>query len=69
LPRYKVKVTYIYPVDTVNARDAFSTVPMVMRVRLPMVFTAGTVEIFDSSTGELALKAEIPKKVKEVDKT
>ena len=34
-----------------------------------MVFTAGTVEIFDSSTGELALKAEIPKKVKEVDKT
>lgn len=58
MPRYTVKTTYIYPVTAVNAKDAFSTVPMVVRARMPMVITEASIEIFDSATGELALKAE-----------
>jgi hypothetical protein len=59
LPGYNIKVTYEYPVTAPNARDAFETLPVVIRTRLPMLITAGTCEIFDASTGELALKAEL----------
>lgn len=59
MPGYKVKVTYEYPVSAVNAKDAFDTLPVVIKTRLPMVITAGTVEIFDGSTGQLALKAQL----------
>lgn len=58
MPRYIVKAAYIYPVTAVNAQDAFSTVPVVLKARMPMVITEGSIEITDSATGVLVLKAQ-----------
>ena len=58
MPRYIVKAAYIYPVTAANAQDAFSTVPVVLKARMPVVITEGSIEITDSATGVLVLKAQ-----------
>lgn len=57
MPKYKVKVTCTYPVAAVNAEDALSTVPMVIRMRYTSCLAKGETEIIDTSTGEVVLKA------------
>ena len=63
MPDYKVKVTYIYPVNAVDARDALSTVPMVIKAKFAGFHGEGIVEIVNAE-GEVVLKAELVAKEK-----
>jgi hypothetical protein len=57
--KYLVRVTYEYPVDSVNAKDALSTVPMA--TRLKYLNADGTTEIINSE-GKVVLKAKLVNK-------
>ena len=57
LPKYLVKVTCTYPVETVDAKDALSTVPMVVKMRYINGHAEGITEIIDASTKKVVLKA------------
>ena len=57
MPKYKVKVTCTYPVTATDARDALSTVPMVIKMRYIGGHAEGVTEIIDAGTGEVVLKA------------
>jgi len=57
LPKYKVRVTCTYPVSALNAEDALSTVPMVIKLRYISGHAEGLTEIIDDGTGEVVLKA------------
>ena len=59
MPNYTVRVTIKYPVSAVNAEDALSTVPEVIRMRYIMVHAEGITEILDASTGEVVLSAKL----------
>ena len=52
--KYKVKVSYEYPVDAVNAEDALKTVPIAERIHWQNA--EGTLEVFDAD-GKRVLKA------------
>jgi hypothetical protein len=52
--KYKVKVSYEYPVDAVNAEDALSTLDTA--IRLKFANAEGLVEIFEAD-GKRVLKA------------
>jgi len=52
--KYKVKVSYEYPVDAVSAEDALSTLDTA--IRLKFANAEGVVEIFDAD-GKRVLKA------------
>lgn len=56
MPDYTVKVTVTYPVSAVNAEDALSTVPQVIRMRYIGVQAKGLTEILDA-TGIIVLTA------------
>ena len=68
MPKYVVKVTCTYPVSAVNAEDALSTVPRVIRMNFIGGIAEGVTEIVDASSGEVVLKAvlnpDIKKEVK-----
>ena len=57
MPKYRVKVTCTYPVEAVDAKDALSTVPMVIKMRYIGGTAEGVTEIIDAATGEVVLKA------------
>jgi len=57
LPKYRVRVTCTYPVEAVDAKDALSTVPMVVKMRYIGGIAEGVTEIIDAATGEVVLKA------------
>ena len=57
MPNYTVKVTYTYPVDALDAEDALSTVPQVIRMRYVGVSAEGLTEILDASTKKVVLTA------------
>jgi hypothetical protein len=57
LSKYKVKVTCTYPVEAVDARDALSTVPMVVKMRYIGGHAEGSTEIIDADSGGVVLKA------------
>ena len=59
MPKYLVKVTYTYPVCAVDAEDALSTVPQVIRTRYIGVHAEGLTEILDASTKEVVLRAQL----------
>jgi hypothetical protein len=52
--KYKVKVSYEYPVDAVSAEDALNTVPIAERIHWQNA--EGTLEVFDAD-GRRVLKA------------
>ena len=58
MPDYKVKVTYIYPVQAISAEDALSTVPTIIKARFIGFHGEGITEIINSK-GEVVLKAEL----------
>lgn len=58
MPDYKVKVTYQYPVSAIDAKDAFNTVPVVIKGRFISFHGEGTVEILDADE-KVVLKAEL----------
>ena len=68
MPKYVVKVTCTYPVSAVNAEDALSTVPRVIRMNFIGGTAEGVTEIVDASSGKVVLKAvlnpDIKKEVK-----
>ncbi len=67
VPKYIVRVTHTYPVCAVDAKDALSTVPMVIRMRYIGVLAEGLTEILDAATKEVVLRARLsPDKPKEV---
>lgn len=55
MPNYTVRVTYTYPVQATNARDALSTVPIVVKVKLPTA--EGITEI--AKDGMVVLRAKL----------
>ncbi len=57
MPKYLVKVTCTYPVEASDAKDALSTVPMVIRMRYIGGHAQGITEILDASTKKLVLRA------------
>jgi len=57
LSQYKVRVTCTYPVDAVDAKDALSTVPMLIKIRYIGLPVEGVTEIIDATTGKVVLKA------------
>ena len=57
MPKYRVRVTCTYPVEAVDAKDALSTVPMVVKMRYIGGIAEGVTEIIDAATGEVVLKA------------
>ena len=59
MPRYLIRVTCTYPVEAVDAKDALSTVPMVIKMRYIGWHAEGVTEILDAATGEVVLKAEL----------
>ena len=58
MPNYTVKVTFTYPVSAVNAEDALSTVPQVIRMRYIGVHAEGLADILDA-TGKSVLTAKL----------
>ena len=58
MPDYKVRVTYTYPVEAVDAQDALSTVPIVIRARFNGFHGQGMTEVINAE-GETVLKAEL----------
>jgi len=58
LPDYKVRVTYTYPVQAVDAQDALSTVPIVIKARFNGFHGIGITEVINAD-GEVVLKAEL----------
>ncbi len=59
MPNYTVRVTCTYPVSAVNAEDALSTVPMLIRMRYIGGHAEGLTEILDASTKEVVLRAKL----------
>ncbi|MDP2730791.1 MAG: hypothetical protein Q8O55_09960, partial [Dehalococcoidales bacterium] len=53
------KVTCTYPVSAVNAEDALSTVPRVIRMNFIGGTAEGLTEIIDAGSGEVVLKAAL----------
>lgn len=58
MPDYKVRVTYVYPVSAVNAEDALSTVPYVIKGRFTGFHGEGVTEILNAE-GKVVLTAEL----------
>ena len=58
MPDYKVRVTYTYPVSAVDAQDALSTVPTVIKAKFNGFHGEGITEIINDQ-GEVVLKAEL----------
>ena len=59
MSKYLVKVSYTYPVDAVDAKDALSTVPQVIRLKYIGVSAEGLTEILDASTNKVVLTAKL----------
>ena len=59
MPKYRVRIVYEYPVDAVNAEDAFATIPIA--TRLKYLNADGTTEIINSE-GKVVLKAKLVNK-------
>ena len=59
MPKYLVKVTCTYPVEALDAKNALSTVPMVIKMKYIGGHAKGVTEILDASTGAVVLKAEL----------
>ena len=59
MPKYLVRVKYEYPVEAVNAEDAFNTVPIA--TRLKYLNADGTTEIINSE-GKVVLRAKLVNK-------
>jgi len=59
VPKYQVRVTYTYPVEGINPKDALDTVPIVIKARFIGFHGEGLTEILDASTGEVVLTAEL----------
>ena len=66
MPKYVVKVTCTYPVSAVNAEDALSTVPHVIRMNFIGGTAGGVTEIIDAGTGQVVLKAVLNPEKREV---
>jgi len=64
VPKYVVKVTCTYPVSAVNAEDALSTVPHVIRMNFIGGTAEGLTEIIGADSGEVALKAVLNPDIK-----
>ena len=64
MPKYLVKVTCTYPVSAVNAEDALSTVPRVIRMNFIGGIAEGVTEIVDADSGEVVLKAVLNPDIK-----
>ena len=64
LPKYVVKVEVKYPVSAINAEDALSTVPRVIRMNFIGGIAEGLTEIVDAGTGEVVLKAVLNPDIK-----
>ena len=69
MPKYLVKVTYTYPVTALNAKDAFSTVPMVIHMRYIGGTAEGVAEIIGADSGEVVLKAALNPNIKKEAKS
>jgi hypothetical protein len=54
-----VKVQYSYQVCAVDAKDALSTVPQVIKMRYIGVHAEGLTEILDAPTKEVVLRAQL----------
>ena len=67
MPKYTVKVTCIYPVAAVNAEDALSTVPLVIKMRYIGGHAQGVTEIIDADTGEVVLRAVLNLEKRQVE--
>lgn len=57
MPKYIVKVTFTYPVSAVDAENALSTVPQVIKMRYIGIHAQGLTEIIDEATGDKVLTA------------
>jgi len=64
VPKYVVKVTCTYPVSALNAEDALSTVPRVIRMNFIGGIAEGVTEIVDADSGEVVLKAVLNPDIK-----
>ena len=64
MPKYVVKVTCTYPVSALNAEDALSTVPRVIRMNFIGGIAEGLTEIFDADSGVVVLKAVLNSDIK-----
>jgi len=58
MPDYTVRVTYTYPVSAVNAEDALSTVPIVIKARFAGFHGEGLTDILDKE-GNIVLTAKL----------
>ena len=56
--KYRVKVTYEYPVDAVSAEDALNTVPIVIKAKFAGFHGEGLTEVINAD-GQVVLKAEL----------
>jgi len=61
MPEYLVRVTYAYPVSALNAEDALTTVPAVIKGRFIGFHGEGKAEILDGE-GKVVLAAELMQK-------
>lgn len=68
MPNYTIRVTYTYPVSSPDPKGALGTVPLVTKVRLPMVLAEGLAEILDSETKVVILTAKLTSAKKAVVK-
>ena len=59
MPDYIVEVTCMYPVSAVNAEDAFSTIPIVVKFHYINGHVQGKAAIRNTKTNRIVLKAEL----------
>ena len=69
MPKYVVKVTCTYPVSALNAEDALSTVPRVIRMNFIGGIAEGVTEIIDADSREVVLKAVLNPDIKKEAKS
>jgi hypothetical protein len=57
MPHFIVKVTYTYPVQATNGRDAFSTLNDVIKTRFINISGSGQAEVIEQNTHAVVLRA------------
>jgi len=59
MPDFTVKVTLTFPTSALDAENALSMVPTMIRMKHPAALTEGKTEVIDDSMGKVVLKAKL----------
>jgi nitroimidazol reductase NimA-like FMN-containing flavoprotein (pyridoxamine 5'-phosphate oxidase superfamily) len=67
MPNYNIEVTYRYPVDSLDAKDALDTLPQVIKSRYIGVMATGEARIVEACSGKVVLTAKLVEKAEKME--